>query len=163
MWLFLFRLDKGRVRQPKFGQKDKRAPGVRVRDDPGQANSNGTRASRREPSAMESKKDAFRKYLEGAGVIDSITKGTLKRGGGRSGFSERRRGRHPRAGIFPRRSEAPRARILARRPPCVPTRSHADDNARHATPRRVHPTRRRRRAALVTLYEEPDKPVSGIE
>ena len=27
---------------------------------------------------MESKKDAFRKYLEGAGVIDAITKG--KRG-----------------------------------------------------------------------------------
>lgn len=32
---------------------------------------------------MESKKDAFRKYLEGAGVIDSITKGTLKRGDAR--------------------------------------------------------------------------------
>lgn len=31
---------------------------------------------------MESKKDAFRKYLEGAGVIDAITKGKTDRSEG---------------------------------------------------------------------------------
>ena len=39
---------------------------------------------------MESKKDAFRKYLEGAGVIDSITKGRGETSGAQRVRSEAR-------------------------------------------------------------------------
>ena len=54
----------------------------------------GRQRQRREERAhlvtMESKKDAFRKYLEGAGVIDSITKGRGETSGAQSVRSEAR-------------------------------------------------------------------------
>ena len=54
----------------------------------------GRQRQRREERAhlvtMESKKDAFRKYLEGAGVIDSITKGRGETSGAQRVRSEAR-------------------------------------------------------------------------
>ena len=54
----------------------------------------GRQRQRREERAhlvtMESKKDAFRKYLEGAGVIDAITKGRGETSGAQRVRSEAR-------------------------------------------------------------------------
>ena len=74
------------IRRSRLVKFSKRRQGVVLRF--------GRQRQRREERAhlvtMESKKDAFRKYLEGAGVIDAITKGRGETSGAQRVRSEAR-------------------------------------------------------------------------
>ena len=121
----------------------------------------GRQRQRREERAhlvtMEGKKDAFRKYLEGAGVIDSITKGRGETSGAQRVRSE---AREPGGGEGRRPLRSPSLRRGARdlRPPRTTTLAQFVTRAMSADPISLSIP-----SALVSLYKEPDKPVSGLE